>query len=118
MVSHDLHLVMAATDKVICLNGHICCHGHPEAVSNHPEYLRLFGLQGSQGLAVYSHHHDHQHDANGCIHSVPQTYLLFRSRLNNMWELLWPAWLAGCLIALSGCSVRQFIGVAQISLFW
>ena len=68
MVSHDLHLVMAATDKVICLNGHICCEGHPEAVSTHPEYLRLFGLQGSQGLAVYSHHHDHQHDAHGCIH--------------------------------------------------
>ena len=68
MVSHDLHLVMAATDKVICLNGHICCHGHPQAVSNHPEYLRLFGLQGSQGLAVYSHHHDHQHDAHGYIH--------------------------------------------------
>jgi len=45
MVSHDLHLVMAATDKVICLNGHICCEGHPEAVSTHPEYLRLFGWQ-------------------------------------------------------------------------
>lgn len=67
MVSHDLHLVMAATDSVICLNGHICCHGHPESVSNHPEYLRLFGLQGSKGLAVYSHHHDHQHDAHGCV---------------------------------------------------
>ena len=69
MVSHDLHLVMAATDKVICLNGHICCEGHPEAVSTHPEYLRLFGWQGSKGLAVYSHHHDHQHDANGCVKS-------------------------------------------------
>jgi zinc transport system ATP-binding protein len=67
MVSHDLHLVMAATDKVICLNGHICCEGHPEAVSTHPEYLRLFGWQGSKGLAVYSHHHDHHHDANGCV---------------------------------------------------
>ncbi|PTQ91386.1 zinc ABC transporter ATP-binding protein ZnuC [Agitococcus lubricus] len=74
MVSHDLHLVMAATDKVICLNGHICCQGHPESVSNHPEYLRLFGLQGSQGLAVYSHHHDHQHDAHGCVtpHLAPR----------------------------------------------
>ena len=69
MVSHDLHLVMAATDKVICLNGHICCEGHPEAVSTHPEYLRLFGWQGSKGLAVYSHHHDHHHDANGCVKS-------------------------------------------------
>ncbi len=67
MVSHDLHLVMAATDKVICLNGHICCEGHPESVSNHPEYLRLFGWQGSKGLAVYSHHHDHHHDIHGCV---------------------------------------------------
>lgn len=68
LVSHDLHLVMAATDRVLCLNGHICCAGHPEAVSTHPEYLRLFGWQGSRGLAVYSHHHDHRHDMHGCIH--------------------------------------------------
>lgn len=72
MVSHDLHLVMAATDRVICLNGHVCCAGHPEAVSSHPEYLRLFGWQGSQQLAVYSHHHDHRHDAHGCVtHARP-----------------------------------------------
>ena len=67
MVSHDLHLVMAATDRVVCLNGHVCCAGLPEAVSAHPEYLRLFGWQGSQGLAVYSHHHDHSHDVHGCV---------------------------------------------------
>lgn len=72
MVSHDLHLVMAATDRVICLNGHVCCAGHPEAVSAHPEYLRLFGWQGSQQLAVYSHHHDHSHDAHGCVTQSPQ----------------------------------------------
>jgi zinc transport system ATP-binding protein len=70
MVSHDLHLVMAATDHVLCLNRHVCCEGHPESVSAHPEYLRLFGAQGAQGLAVYSHHHDHHHDAHGevCNH--------------------------------------------------
>ena len=70
MVSHDLHLVMAATDHVLCLNRHVCCEGHPESVSAHPEYLRLFGVQGAKGLAVYSHHHDHQHDADGevCKH--------------------------------------------------
>ncbi|RZU48058.1 zinc transport system ATP-binding protein [Fluviicoccus keumensis] len=67
MVSHDLHLVMASTDRVICLNGHVCCEGHPESVTSHPEYLRLFGWQGSQGLAVYSHHHDHRHDVHGCV---------------------------------------------------
>lgn len=71
MVSHDLHLVMAATDRVVCLNGHVCCAGHPEAVSSHPEYLRLFGWQGSQGLAVYSHHHDHEHTAHGCVTHNP-----------------------------------------------
>lgn len=66
MVSHDLHLVMAATDTVICLNTHVCCTGHPEAVSEHPEYLRIFG-GALQGLAVYAHHHDHAHDISGDI---------------------------------------------------
>lgn len=70
MVSHDLHLVMAATDHVLCLNRHVCCEGHPESVGAHPEYLRLFGAQGVKGLAVYSHRHDHHHDAHGevCNH--------------------------------------------------
>lgn len=56
MVSHDLHLVMAATDEVICLNHHICCHGHPNIVRTHPAYLNLFGIE-LDGLAVYNHHH-------------------------------------------------------------
>ena len=66
MVSHDLHLVMAATDRVICLNTHICCTGHPDDVSEHPEYLKLFG-DAIEGLALYSHHHDHEHDLQGNI---------------------------------------------------
>lgn len=62
MVSHDLHVVMAASDRVICLNGHICCQGTPSVVSNAPEYRALFGL-GTQGaLALYQHAHDHSHD--------------------------------------------------------
>jgi zinc transport system ATP-binding protein len=62
MVSHDLHVVMAASDRVICLNGHICCEGTPRVVSNAPEYRALFGL-GTQGaLALYQHEHDHSHD--------------------------------------------------------
>jgi zinc transport system ATP-binding protein len=61
MVSHDLHVVMAASDRVICLNHHICCEGTPRVVSNAPEYRALFGL-GTQGaLALYQHHHDHDH---------------------------------------------------------
>ena len=66
MVSHDLHLVMEATDHVLCLNTHICCTGHPEAVSKHPEYLKLFGTS-LEGMAVYTHHHDHTHDLHGDV---------------------------------------------------
>jgi zinc transport system ATP-binding protein len=62
MISHDLHVVMAASDRVICLNGHICCEGTPRVVSNAPEYRALFGL-GTQGaLALYRHEHDHEHE--------------------------------------------------------
>lgn len=62
MVSHDLHLVMAKTDEVICLNHHICCSGSPAIVSNDPEFISLFGQQGATKIAVYRHHHNHQHD--------------------------------------------------------
>ena len=72
MVSHDLHLVMAATDNVICLNNHICCSGHPSQVSQHPAYLRLFGGESDE-LAVYSHHHDHNHDLDGHISTSTHT---------------------------------------------
>jgi len=61
MVSHDLHLVMRATDEVLCLNGHVCCHGHPESVSRHPEFVALFGDRVAEAMAVYTHHHDHRH---------------------------------------------------------
>ena len=67
MVSHDLHFVMAATDQVICLNGHICCSGHPEAVSNDPAYHALFDEVPNNQLAIYSHHHDHHHELDGHI---------------------------------------------------
>lgn len=61
MVSHDLHLVMASTDSVICLNRHICCAGAPDRVSRHPDYLRLFGRRAAAEIAVYTHQHDHTH---------------------------------------------------------
>ncbi len=67
MVSHDLHLVMQKTDQVLCLNQHICCHGEPEDVSQHPEYIRLFGDLTPQGLAVYTHHHNHCHNLHGDV---------------------------------------------------
>ena len=65
LVSHDLHLVMAATDEVICLNRHVCCRGAPDAVSRHPEYLAMFGEELAASLAVYAHSHDHDHALSG-----------------------------------------------------
>ncbi|WP_192456695.1 zinc ABC transporter ATP-binding protein ZnuC [Musicola keenii] len=67
MVSHDLHLVMAKTDEVLCLNQHVCCSGAPEVVSLHPEFLAMFGHRGAEQLAIYRHHHNHRHDLNGKI---------------------------------------------------
>lgn len=67
MVSHDLHLVMAKTDEVLCLNQHICCSGAPEVVSTHPEFIAMFGNRGAEKLAVYRHHHNHRHDLHGKI---------------------------------------------------
>ena len=67
MVSHDLHLVMAATDEVLCINQHLCCSGHPDAVSQHPAYLDLFGAIDAKTLAVYTHHHDHKHNLHGDV---------------------------------------------------
>lgn len=61
MVSHDLHLVMGETDSVVCLNGHVCCAGHPAVVSKNPEFLKLFGIEQPERFAVYAHHHDHKH---------------------------------------------------------
>lgn len=65
MISHDLHLVMAKTDEVVCLNHHICCHGRPDQVSVDPSYLALFGKNEAKNLAVYTHHHNHHHDLTG-----------------------------------------------------
>nr|WP_221288523.1 metal ABC transporter ATP-binding protein [Amaricoccus macauensis] len=62
MVSHDLHVVMAASDRVICLNGHVCCEGTPLVVSAAPEYRALFGHGTHGALALYRHDHDHGHE--------------------------------------------------------
>lgn len=67
MVSHDLHLVMAKTDEVLCLNHHICCSGTPEVVSMHPEFISMFGSRGAEQLGIYRHNHNHRHDLQGRI---------------------------------------------------
>ena len=67
MVSHELHVVMAASDRVICLNGHVCCEGEPEHVASAPEYRALFGSGTHGALALYRHEHNHSHD-HDCDH--------------------------------------------------
>ena len=67
LISHDLHVVMRATDRVICLNGHVCCQGSPESVVASDEYRALFGHHATDALALYRHHHDHEHLADGTV---------------------------------------------------
>ena len=62
MISHELHVVMSASDRVICLNGHVCCEGTPAVVASAPEYRALFGTGTGGALALYRHKHDHSHD--------------------------------------------------------
>ena len=62
MISHELHVVMSASDRVICLNHHICCQGTPGVVASAPEYRALFGSGTGGALALYRHEHDHGHD--------------------------------------------------------
>ena len=68
MVSHELHVVMSASDRVVCLNGHVCCIGTPETVSAAPEYRALFGTGTGGALALYRHEHDHAHHAHDHHH--------------------------------------------------
>ena len=70
VISHDLHLVLGATDRVVCINGHVCCAGEPEAVSRHPEYISLFGPHAAAALAVYTHDHDHSHGLPAAVTPV------------------------------------------------
>lgn len=75
MVSHDLHVVMATSDRVVCLNRHVCCSGTPTVVQNAPEYRALFGHGTHGALALYQHDHDHDHDhlhaPHGHLHAHP-----------------------------------------------
>ncbi|MGA7676369.1 MAG: metal ABC transporter ATP-binding protein [Rhizomicrobium sp.] len=65
LVSHDLHVVMAQADRVVCLNRHICCEGDAHAVVRDPAFLQLFGARAASELALYAHHHDHAHPPSG-----------------------------------------------------
>ncbi len=73
MISHDLHVVMAATNTVICLNGHVCCSGSPESVATSPDYAQLFGPQAGDAIAFYRHRHDHTHLPDGRVRHADGT---------------------------------------------
>jgi len=67
LVSHNLHVVLGASDRVICLNRHVCCSGVPDSVARHREFERLFGASAAQSHAIYAHSHDHNHDLSGDV---------------------------------------------------
>ena len=67
LISHDLHVVMSATDFVVCLNGHVCCSGTPQVIAKNDEYRELFGDRASTILSIYEHKHDHTHSPDGTI---------------------------------------------------
>ena len=67
LISHDLHVVMSATDFVVCLNGHVCCSGTPHVVVQDNKYKELFGDRASNILSLYEHKHDHTHSQDGTI---------------------------------------------------
>lgn len=73
LISHDLHVVMAATDTVVCLNGHVCCKGSPRTVAESPEYRQLFGDRAAATLAIYEHRHDHTHLPDGRVRHTDGT---------------------------------------------
>jgi zinc transport system ATP-binding protein len=67
LISHDLHIVLGASDRVVCLNRHICCEGVPETIATHPEYVRMFGREAGRAVGIYRHSHDHEHDLSGAV---------------------------------------------------
>ena len=74
LISHDLHLVMSSTDRVICLNGHVCCSGSPESVASMPEFRALFGNRAASELAFYKHNHDHEHSPDRTVRELKNVY--------------------------------------------
>lgn len=67
MVSHDLNIVMANTDEVLCINRHLCCAGSPARVSADPSFIHFFGDQFAKNVAFYAHKHNHHHNLHGDV---------------------------------------------------
>ena len=122
MVSHDLHVVMAASDRVICLNGHVCCEGTPTVVSAAPEYRALFGF-GTQGaLALYRHDHDHGHDHatahdHGTTTAHGHDHAHGAGRMSLLDDFLVRALLAGIGVALAAGPLGCFVVWRRMAYF-
>jgi zinc transport system ATP-binding protein len=61
MISHDLHIIMSSTKKVICLNHHICCQGESKIIAQNPDFKEIFGNDMNKLISIYNHYHDHHH---------------------------------------------------------
>ncbi len=57
IVSHNIHLVIKNSDKVLCLANHLCCTGVPAEVKESEAFVKMFGNH----LQPYAHKHDHPH---------------------------------------------------------
>jgi zinc transport system ATP-binding protein len=64
MVSHDLHLVMVSTKRVLCLSNHVCCSGKPQQIAEDPEFISMFGKDMANMMAVYQHTNNINHNHN------------------------------------------------------
>ena len=73
MVSHDLHLVMVSTKKVLCLSNHICCSGKPQQVAKDPEFISMFGKDMANMMAVYQHT-NHRSDIDNHLMNGEKNY--------------------------------------------
>jgi len=65
MISHDLHMVMSSTKKVICLFKHICCQGEPKEITKDPKFISIFGDNMGKLFSIYNHYQNH----HGCNHN-------------------------------------------------
>ena len=123
LVSHDLYLVMAETDQVICLNHHVCCAGRPHAVVRDPSFVALFGREVAEALAVYRHAHDHVHGpageiVEGTTHpGIPAILAILSTKSPAMDDFLVRGFLAGAAVALIAGPLGSFIVWRRMAYF-
>ncbi len=70
LICHDLHIVLANTNRVVCLNVHVCCSGKPKKIVGDEAFIQLYGQEVADSHAVYLHDHDHSHNLDGSITTI------------------------------------------------